>query len=226
MDDAPAFDPTEDAIRVRGPIKAPEEERPKKRTGRAEARRSTGAPKVEAKPAPIASGGSGQPGSSRDPPIPIPGVGGGGGPAPPPGPAGEPAPVEEDDGDDRIVVGGRVAEPVPKRRKLGREWKPALRGASMQYADFKKPDGKQYRNYIIRCIHHTNCSKTVGRVAKQMQNHSELKPLTIAHAWLDTDWSTVSKHSLANPETEEVDAFLNGNMDDLDQLFHSLVQSP
>ena len=217
------FDPTADPIKVARPLQDQKPERKSKPKGGHGVDRREGA---QRKPlAPLPPSGGTRPGSSGDPPIGGPGGGGGGGiVAPPPTPPGIPPPAE-DEVEDRIVAGARIAEPIPKRRRLGRKWEDGLDGAKISYKEYPKTKGGAYRNYIIKCTQgHATCTKALSRNDSSRAVHGEVEPLAYLHAWLTIDWSNSPSHSLAGPTREEVDVYVANNAEDLEVLFRSLVK--
>ena len=166
------------------------------------------------------SGGGGSGSGPSVPPIVNAPGGSAGDPPPPPLPP-PPGGPEEESEEDQIIVGSVAAVPPPKRRKLGREWKDGLFNAQISYKAYAQVEGgKAYRNYIIKCTHCPGtCSKTAGRVAKNMRKHGELEPLAFLHSWLEVEATEDKAHTLCDPSADAVDAFLANHEDELKDLF-------
>jgi len=155
------------------------------------------------------------------------------GPGAPPSPAPVDPPPPDDpsgatlSGADPIIGGAPAPAPKPERQNLGRDWKDGLFGSKVQYKEYPAPGGKRvYRNYIIKCTnpdHPPGCHKTKGRYPAAMNNHGEVEPLAWLTAWLDTPIGPKGKHNLTDPAEEDVDAIVNSNLAELEDLFHSLV---
>ena len=174
-----------------------------------------------------------RPGSSSDPP----GVQGGGGeggvdPDPVPihcgGVAGPPGPEPADHDDpDGIVGGSAAAAPRPQGRRLGQGvFYDGLLGARLQCNPYTKPSGGGYPNYTIYCTDptHPGCGKTKGRVPSNMKRWGEMEPLAFLHCWLAIR-DPVKKHNLCDPSPEQVDAFVAGHLEELQDLLARMGHS-
>jgi len=128
--------------------------------------------------------------------------------------------------DDDVVLGSDTEEAPPRAPPVGRrgdKWFNGPLGCRLRYdPDYVTPGGVRFSaNWQIKCPNplHKSCYKKKHVSAESTAECGENQPLAFLHLWAEMEPRPGEKHSLMNPETEEVVVYAAAYARELGEAF-------